>query len=68
MMRVHIGDFDKYCNEDKNIIYIDMLTIILKREHKIKLRHNKLYRLKKIQFDFPELFDISLEPNKETVE
>jgi len=48
MMRVHIEDFDKYCNENKNIIYIDMLTIILKREHKIKLRHNKLYRLKKI--------------------
>lgn len=49
--------FDKFYNPDRNIVDVDMLAIILKRECRIKLGHNKLYRLKKqIEYDHPELF------------
>jgi len=52
-----INYFDKYYNPNKNIIDIDLLAIVLKRECKIRLGHNKLYRLsKQIKYDHPSLF------------
>lgn len=62
-----ILDFDKFYNIDKNIIDIDLLAIVLRREHKVKLGHNKLYRLaKQIKYDHPELFIISDDINVNT--
>lgn len=56
--------FDKFYNPDKNIIDIDLLAIILKREHRISIGHNKLYRLaKQIKYDHPNLFEIPITPN-----
>ena len=62
-----ILEFDKFYNVDKNIIDIDLLAIVLRREHKVRLGHNKLYRLsKQIKYDHPELFIIPDEINKNT--
>ena len=64
-----ILEFDKFYNKDKNIIDIDLLAIVLRREHKIKLGHNKLYRLsKQIKYDHPNLFIIPDEINIKTPE
>jgi len=62
-----IGDFDKYYNENKDIVDIDLLAIVLKREYKIRLGHNKLYRLaKQIRYDHPSLFAIPDVVTKDT--
>lgn len=62
-----IDDFDKYYNPNKNIIDIDLLAIVLKRNHKIRLGHNKLYRIaKQIKYDHPSLFDKDDEVTKDT--
>lgn len=62
-----LSNFDKFYNVDKNIIDIDLLAIVLRREHMIKLGHNKLYRLaKQIKYDHPKLFDIPPEISKDT--
>ena len=50
--------FDKYYIPDKDTIDVDLLAIILKRELKIPLGHNKLYRLKRqIEYDYPHYLD-----------
>jgi len=62
-----INFFDKYYNPDKNIIDIDLLAIVLKRECKIRMGHNKYYRLaKQIRYDHPSLFVIPDEVTKDT--
>ena len=59
-------DFDKFFNKDKMDIDLDILAIVLKRNHKIKLGHNKLYRLKKqIRYDYPDRFEM---PDAPTIE
>ena len=50
--------FDKFYDKDKDRIDVDLLGIILKREEKTLVGHNKLYRLaKQIRYDHPELFN-----------
>ncbi len=62
-----IDYFDKFYNPDKNIIDIDMLEIVLRRESKIYVGQNKRYRLaKQIKYDHPKLFEIPPEINKDT--
>lgn len=52
-------DFDKFFIKDKMDIDLDLLAIVLKRNHQQKLGHNKLYRLKKqIRYDYPERFEM----------
>ena len=47
--------FDDYYIKDK--IDTDLLAIILKRKLGIRIRHNKLYRLKRmIEDDYPKYF------------
>ncbi len=58
--------FDKYYDKDKDKIDVDLLAIILKREEKIHIGHNKLYRLKRqIEYDHPNLFQIPPIPTTE---
>jgi len=53
-----MDDFDKFYNIDKNDIDQDIMALVLEREHKIKLGHNKQVRLKKqIRYDYPNLFE-----------
>lgn len=62
-----IDYFDKFYNPDKNIIDIDMLEIVLRRELKIYVGQNKRYRLaKQIKYDHPDLFEIPPEINVDT--
>lgn len=62
-----IDYFDKFYNPDKNIIDIDMLEIVLRRELKMYVGQNKRYRLaKQIKYDHPDLFEIPPEINKDT--
>lgn len=59
--------FDKFYNHDKDTIYQDIMAIVLERELKIRIGHNKQVRLKKqIRYNHPELFDIVSSPNKDT--
>ena len=61
--------FDKFYNADKDRIDIDLLALILKREHKIRIGHNKLYRLaKQIKFDHPKRFQTQDMVNKNNAE
>jgi hypothetical protein len=64
-----IDYFDKFYNPDKNIIDIDMLEIVLRRELHLYVGQNKRYRLaKQIRYDHPTLFDIEPTINKDTAD
>jgi len=59
--------FDRFYDVDKNRIDVDLMGIVLKREHKIVLGHNRLYRLKRqIEYDHPNLFEVPETPNIKT--
>lgn len=58
---IAIDYFDKFYEKDKDKININLLKIVLKREHDppIILGHNKLYELRDlIYYDYPKLFNI----------
>lgn len=64
---IAIDYFDKFYIEDKNKIDVDLMAIILWREEKLKIGHNKLYRLaKQIIYDNPKRFDPKPLINKDT--
>lgn len=49
--------FEKFYNPDKDILKVDRLFTVLKREEHIHVGHNKLYRLADlIRYDHPKLF------------
>jgi len=57
--------FDKFYFPDKDDIDIDLMAILLKRECRIKIGHNRLYRLKKqIKYDHPNLFQTPMMKEK----
>lgn len=61
--------FDKFYDVDKDNIDQDIMAIVLERECKIRIGHNKQVRLKKqIRYDHPDLFDKSITPNKDTLD
>jgi hypothetical protein len=53
--------FDKFYNVDKNDVDQDIMALVLERELRIKLGHNKQVRLKKqIKYDYPNLFQLPM--------
>ena len=61
--------FDKYYLVDKNKIDVDMLAVVLWREERLKIGHNKVYRLaKQILYDHPKMFEVAPKINKDTAE
>ena len=61
--------FDKFYLPNKNKIDVDMLAVVLWKEEKIKVGHNKIYRLaKQILYDHPEMFSPHPKVNKNTAD
>ena len=61
--------FDKFYDEDKNKLDVDMLATVLWKEERIDLGHNKKYRLaKQIIYDNPKLFEPKPPIHKDNVE
>jgi hypothetical protein len=63
--------FDKFFNEDKGKIDIDMLKIVLLDKEKIRIGHNKKYEIaKNIKYQHPELFPDEAKPeiHKDNIE
>ena len=59
--------FDKFYNEDKNKIDIELMAAILWREEKFRIGHNKLRRIaKQIIYDYPERFEPKPKVSKDT--
>jgi hypothetical protein len=53
--------FDKFYYVDKNDVDQDIMALVLERELRIKLGHNKQVRLKKqIKYDYPNLFQLPM--------
>ena len=61
--------FDKFFDVDKGKIDIDMLHVVLLKEEKIRIGHNKLYKLRRlIEYDHSNLFPEPTPINKDNVE
>jgi len=61
--------FDKFYNEDKNKIDVDMMKVIIEKEEEISLGHNRKYEIAKlILYDYPELFEPKPPINKDNVD
>jgi len=53
--------FDKFYNVEKNDVDQHIMALVLERELRIKLGHNKQLRLKKqIKYDYPNLFQLPM--------
>lgn len=59
--------FDKFFNKDKERIDIQKLQLVLRKEFKIRVGHNKAYELKNlIMYDYPERFPKEVDDSNKT--
>lgn len=54
--------FDKFFNVDKGSIDIEKMKLVLQKEMRIRIGHNRAYQLRKlIEYDYPDRFPVRVE-------